>query len=137
MKKYLVILIVVFVSLSSCSVDDDSPSFYFEIIPIESVEMPEEFVFGQTHEIFMDYIRPTNCHTFNNFLYEIDGQERTVGIINTVYPDDICEEDLETVTVSFIFKVNGLDTYIFKFYQGEDEEGVDQYLIIEVPVVEQ
>ena len=123
-------------TLTSCSIDDDPSSFYFEILAIESAEMPEEFVFGETYEIFMDYTKPTSCHIFNDFLYQINGQERTVGIINTVYTNNACEEDSEIVTVSFQFNVTSLETYVFKFYQGEDEDGVDQYLIIEVPVVE-
>lgn len=136
MKKYVLLLGVVISTLTSCNIDDDRASFYLEVLPIESVEMPEEFIFGETHEIFMDYIRPTSCHVFNDFLYQINEQERTVGVLNTVYTDGACEEDLETVTVSFQFNVTSLDTYVFKFYQGEDEDGVDQYLIIEVPVVD-
>jgi hypothetical protein len=136
MKKCLMILVVVISTLVSCSVDDDSPTFHFEIMPIESVQMPEEFVYGETYEISMDYIRTSGCHVFNSFLYQIDEQERTVGVINTVYTNTICETLEENVSVSFDFIVTSYDTYVFKFFQGEDEEGVDQYLIMEVPVVE-
>jgi hypothetical protein len=136
MKKFLLLMVVVIATLNSCSIDDDAQSFHFEIMRIESVEMPQEFMFGTTHEIFMDYIKPTSCHVFNDFLYQINGQERIVGIINTLYTDNICAEDPETVTVSFQFNVTSLETYLFKFYQGEDADGIDQYLIIEVPVVE-
>jgi hypothetical protein len=123
-------------TLTSCSIDDDAESFHLEVLPINSVEMPEEFVFGGTYEVFMDYTRPTGCHVFNDFLYQINGQERTVGILNTVYTDYICEDNPETVTVSFQFNVTSQETYIFKFYQGVSEENIDQYLIIEIPVVE-
>jgi hypothetical protein len=136
MKKYLLSIVIVIATLTSCSIDDDLQSFYLEVLPIESAEMPEQFIYGETHEIFMDYIRPTGCHVFNDFLYQINGQERTVGIINTVYTDNACEENPETVTVSFQFSVTSFETYVFKFYQGEDEDEVDQYLIMEVPVVE-
>lgn len=125
-----------FSTLMSCGVDDDFQSFHFEIMPIESVEIPEEFIYGETYEIFMDYVKPTDCYVFTDFLYQIDDQERTVGIWNTVYTESSCMEGPETVTVSFRFFVTSLETYVFKFYQGEDEEGVDQYLIIEVPVTE-
>ncbi len=85
----------------------------------------------------MDYIKPSGCHVFNDFLYQINGQERIVGIWNTVYTDNACVEDPETVTVSFQFLVTSTETYVFKFFQGQDEalNGADQYLIIEVPVV--
>ena len=132
-------MVVVIATLNSCSIDDDAnaQSFNFEIMPIESVEMPEEFLYGETYEIFMDYIKPSGCHVFNDFLYQINEQERTVVIVNTVYTDNICEEDPETVTVSFQFTVTSLETHVFKFFQGQDEalNGADQYLIIEVPVV--
>jgi hypothetical protein len=136
MKKYLVVIGFIIATFTSCSIDDNRQSFYLEVLPIQSVELPEEFIFGETHEIFMDYIRPSTCHVFNDFLYQINGQERTVGILNTVYLDDDCQDDLELVTVSFDFNVTSTETYVFKFYQGEDADGVDQYLIIEVPVVE-
>tara|TARA_R100001369_G_scaffold13407_1_gene27742 strand:- start:529 stop:939 length:411 start_codon:yes stop_codon:yes gene_type:complete len=136
MKKYLLSIVVVIVTLTSCNIDDDVPSFYLEVLPIESVEMPEQFIYGEIHEIFIDYIRPSSCYVFNDFLYQINEQERTVGIINTVYTDNACEENAETVTVSFQFNVTSFETYVFKFYQGEDEDGIDEYLIMEVPVVE-
>ena len=69
MKKYLLLVGVVISTLTSCGIDDDAQSFYFEILPIESVELPEEFVFGDTYEIFIDYIRPSSCYVFNDFLY--------------------------------------------------------------------
>ncbi len=74
MKKYVLLLGVVISTLTSCNIGDDMESFYLEVLPIESVEMPEEFIFGETHEIFMDYIRPTSCHVFNDFLYQINEQ---------------------------------------------------------------
>ena len=75
----------------------------------------------------------------NDFIYEIDGQQRTVAVVNTVYTIDnsTCAEDPEEVTVHFDFHVTSNETYIFKFYQGEDEQGTDQYYIVEVPVMDE
>jgi len=46
--------------------------------------------------------------------------------------------DLEDsiVASTFNFKVTSNGSYIFKFWQGEDEAGETQYLTIEVPVIE-
>ena len=137
MKVKLLGLLVFTLFLTSCSIDDATRSFFVEVLPIQSVEMPDEFVFGETHEIFMDYTKPSDCYEFNNFLYQIDGQERTVGIINTVYTDVNCNPEPETVTVSFDFTVTSMETYVFKFYQGEGPDGTDQYLIVEVPVADE
>lgn len=135
MKKHLVLFALLF-SFFSCSVDDNSPgNFYFEILPVESVVMPEQFQAGQSHEIEITYLRPSGCHIFNDFYYKAQGNERTVAVINTVYTDFDCEsfED-EYVQVSFNFRPINSGIYIFKFWEGEDEQGNDQYYIVEVPV---
>ena len=137
MKKLLV-LVILMGSLLSCSIGDDSPrSFYYETLPIESVTIPEEFQFGSTHEISMTYFRPTGCHVFYDFYYVSEQNQRTVAIINTVFSDQQCETfDNEEVEVSFNFQVNSTEPYVFRFWQGEDDNGTDTYYIVEVPVVE-
>ena len=45
-----------------------------------------------------------------------------------------CQEVLQEVETSFNFIVLYDQTYLFKFYTGEDENGEAQYLEIEVPV---
>ena len=139
MKKY-VILVAFFIStLTSCSVEnDDSITFFLEVLPIESVDVPEQFVYGEVHEISMTYNRPTSCYQFNDFIYEINGQERTVAVTDTFYASEsaACVEGPEEATVSFNFKATSNETYVFKFYQGEDEQGEDLYYIVEIPVVE-
>ncbi|NNE32409.1 MAG: hypothetical protein HKN40_08575 [Winogradskyella sp.] len=136
MKK-LVLLLVFFTSiLTSCSIDSEPvANFTLEVLPIDSVEVPDQFVQGETYEIFMTYTKPSSCYEFNDFIYEINGHERTIAIVNTVYLNLNCAQQIETVTVSFDFLVVGSETYLFKFYQGEDEQGVDQYHLVEVPVV--
>ena len=42
-----------------------------------------------------------------------------------------------TLPANCVLKASGTETYLFKFFQGEDAQGVDQYYIIEVPVVEE
>jgi hypothetical protein len=43
---------------------------------------------------------------------------------------------MELVDATFNFIVTSNGTYIFKFWQGEDDNGNDLYYIVEVPVVE-
>ncbi len=121
---------------ASCSIDDNSPVMHTEIMPIESVDIPEHFIQGQTHEIFVNYNRPSSCYQFYDFLYEINGNVRSVSVVNSVYTNATCVQQEELVTASFEFTVNGTETYVFKFYLGKNDEGVDQYHLVEVPVVE-
>ncbi|WP_178986341.1 hypothetical protein [Winogradskyella helgolandensis] len=135
MKRYA-LLVFVFVSmLTSCSIEDDNNYVGTEVMPIESIEIPEHFVHGESYEIMITYNRPSSCYQFYNFLYDINGNERTVAVINSVYSNSSCIEDEESVTVSLNFMVTGTETYLFKFYQGHDEEGEDQYYLAEVPVL--
>ncbi len=137
MKK-IIILCFVILSLSSCSLDDDNNNVEFdlEFIPIESVDIPEEFQFGQVHEISMTYFKTSSCQSFFDFYYEIDENTRTVAVINSFASGQTCDSLIdEEVEVSFNFEVNSTDPYVFRFYQGIDESGDDTYYIVEVPVV--
>lgn len=136
MRK-IIALCVLIISLASCSLSDDNNSrFYYEILPIESVVIPDEFTLGETYEIKVSYLRPSSCHIFNDFYYQSNLNQRTIAIVTTVYEDVSCAQVEELVEVSFNFIVNNNGTYVFKFWQGEDESGNDIYYIVEVPVVE-
>ena len=134
MKKLVALSLALFLFVS-CSIDDDSPNFSFEILPIESVDIPDEFTLGEVYPITVSYFKPSTCHSFKEFYYLKENNERTVAAINYVFEDKTCEaliDELVEVTFNFIVTSNG--SYIFKFWQGEDINGEDQYLIIEVPV---
>ncbi|MEM5565576.1 hypothetical protein WNY78_10695 [Psychroserpens sp. AS72] len=138
MKKIFLLSFLITL-LVSCTPDDSQLSFHTEVLPIESVTIPEEFQFGQVYEIGVTYFRPSGCHIFNNFYYDINDNERIVAVINTVYDDqpcDIYEQGENEVEVSFNFQVNSYETYTFKFFQGLDENDNDIYYIVEVPVVQ-
>ena len=135
MKK-LVLLCVVMFSLASCSIDD-SNEYYNEILPIESVVIPEQFVLGKVYPITVKYIRPAGCYVFYDFYYTRELNQRTVAVVNSVFTNQNCgiSEDAEA-EATFNFKVTSNGTYVFKFWQGKDESGTDLYYIVEVPVVE-
>jgi len=136
MRKLLVICLTLI--LASCSVDNDGLNYGFEVLPVESADVPESFVLGETYPITVSYYQPSNCHTFSEFYYAKNENERIVAPINYVFDEDNCEtlED-GLVENTFNFKVTGSGPYTFKFWQGEDTDGEDIYLIIEVPVVEE
>ena len=124
-------------SLNSCTItDDNNPTFQYEILPIESVNIPDEFVLGQVYTIYLTYIKPSGCYVFNDFYYVSELNQRTVAIINTVYTNTNCTEEEVSEEVSFNFIVNNNGTYVFRFWQGEDDNGNDLYYIVEVPVIE-
>ena len=139
-KKVLTVLILISTLLFnySCSLEDFDPeiNFSIDVIAIESVDIDQEFILGQTHEIIMTYLAPTDCYEFNDFIYDVSGNQRTIAIVNTVYVRDNCEQINEMVEVSLNIEITSTETYVFRFFQGKDEQGNDQYHIVEVPVIE-
>ena len=67
--KRLVVFCLTLMLFASCSVDDDSTSFSFEVLPVESVDIPDEFELGETYPITVSYLRPSTCHGFKEFYY--------------------------------------------------------------------
>jgi len=135
MKKYAFLLLMIVGLSMSCSVENDDPVVHTEFMPITNVELPEYFIQGQTYEINMSYIKPSSCYVFNNIIFDIEGHERTVAILNTVYENTNCIPEGESTTVSFDLTISGDEVYLFKFFQGT-QDGVDQYHLVEVPVVD-
>lgn len=124
-------------TLTACSVENEErQEFRLEVLPIESVEVPKQIVLGRAYEINVTYYRPSACYEFNDFYYEVNGNEKTIAVINTVYTDLSCETTVEKVTVSFNYVATEFDTSVFKFYQGEDANGKDKYQQLEVSVTD-
>lgn len=139
MKRILIITMVVLsICLTSCLNDDDGVRFSYELAPVEQVDIPDEFKRGETFKITVSYYRPSDCHSFSGFDYDILGNERTVSIVNVVLENEDCEDLKKTDLIdnSFNFIVGTENSYVFRFWQGRDDQGKNQYLRKEVPVVE-
>ena len=136
MKRLIVFGLALFLFFS-CDLDDDGPDFNLELLPIESVEIPDEFELGEVYPITVSYFKPSTCHSFREFYYLKENNERTVAVINYEYLNNSCEElEEELVEATFNFIVTSNGSYIFKFWQGEDTNGENQYLTIEVHVID-
>jgi len=132
MKKIIFAFFSLFLFFS-CS-DDDSDHHY-ELLPIEEAIVPEEFEFGKIYDITVKYILPDDCYINSDILYEYDFDARNVAVITTFVDDNNC--DILDTEEEITFRVQALQhsPYIFKFWQGDDENGHPIYLIIEVPVI--
>ncbi|AXT61714.1 hypothetical protein D1816_15570 [Aquimarina sp. AD10] len=123
---------------AGCSIDDDNNTrFFFEAVPIEEVDIPDRLTRGETVTITTSYFRPSTCHGFSGYDFNRSGNQRTFAIINVVLEDGPDCEDIEPETLveeSFDFLVGLESSYIFRFWQGKDDEGNNQFLVIEVPV---
>ncbi|MBU2949752.1 hypothetical protein KO493_03460 [Tamlana agarivorans] len=133
-------LIALFLSLAlfvSCSTDDEGVAFRSAILPVDSVDIPAEFELGKVYTIEVFYYQPTSCYQFYNFYYKKDNNERTVAPNNLEFDYNNCDPtDDILVSNRFNFTPTSNGSYIFKFWQGEDEDGENVYLEIEVPVID-
>lgn len=126
----------------SCSLDDSTPNLtaYVEVLPIESVTMPEYFQVGQTYQIDLTYIRPTSCYFFQDIFYDVEGNTSKIAILNSVITTDNCSILDEEVEASFNFTASETGVHVFKFLR-EDEQAVNTgadgtYMTYEIEVVD-
>lgn len=133
MKKTIVLFFVV-ILLLSCS--EDSTNYYYELLPIENAIVPDEFEYGRVYIITVTYFQPTSCNLYSDILYEYDYNARNVAVISTVVDEDDCEPLIENLR-EYSFRVHAIqvEDYLFRFWQGEDDNGDPIYLEITVPIV--
>ena len=130
----LIILCLLFLSLESCS-DNGQVSFRFLPLQIVNAEFPEYFELNQTYTIKVTYIRPSNCIFFEGFDVTNTGMtEREIVAIGSELQDDACVQIPDEVEEFFEFTCLYTDTYVFRFWTGEDTLGDQQFMEFEVPV---
>ena len=134
MKK-IIALLGIFILSISCSVEDNNTYVHYELLKIDSVILPQDFVLNEENEIQINFIRPTNCHGFDGFYYEKDEFTRTVAVQGYVVEQDNCTtltSSTSTQTLRFLPTVSG--TYLFKFWKGKDVNDVDIFEEISIVV---
>jgi len=136
MKKLFLYLALI-TSLVSCSLDNNnSDSYTYEVLAVDSYVVPESFTLGETYEIKLKYQKPSSCHMFQGIYYSKDLNTRTIAIQTAVQDNQVCTADIPPLSeVSFNFVVNNTGSYIFKFYKGKDDSGTDIFEEKEIQVV--
>ncbi|WP_372945678.1 hypothetical protein [Muriicola sp.] len=134
-KPISLLLCVVFFGLSSCKLEDDRVNFRFVPLQILSADLPESFELNETYEIRVTYLRPSACIFFEGFDITKEGvTTRNVVAIGSDFYEEVCTLATEELEASFNFICLYDEPYLFRFWTGEDENGNQQYLEVEVPV---
>lgn len=135
MKKLIALFSVFFIVVSCSFEDKNDTSVHFELLPIESVEMPADFYAGTENEIIIKFLRPTSCHGFDGFYYEKDEFTRTVAVQSFVLEQSGCTALTNQILEQTLkFKPSDPGTYLFKFWKGKDSNGDDIFEEISVDV---
>lgn len=135
MKKLLLFLPLLFI-IFGCSKDDDPVEQYtYEKVPVISVDAPQAVEEGETYTVKITYARPTLCHQYYALRFEQTENTIVFDVVNIYTAGANCvEDDTLTANVSFDFVAEEEESYIFKFWQGVDDQGDDLYLTLEIPV---
>jgi len=138
MKKYILILLTAFF-MCSCSSDDEAnaTTASYEMLPIESIQLPSEFVLNEEYDIDFTFIRPTECHAYQSVFFVAENETRTLAVNSIIYINPSCEVLTENNVAAQSFKFKALynQTYIFRIWKGIDDLGEELYDVIEVPVI--
>jgi hypothetical protein len=137
LKKVLLWVLVFAIAplISSCDLEDDYAGFRFVNLQIVEAELPETFEVYKTYQVKVTYLRPNNCTFFEGFDVTKPGTTtRNVVAFGSELEDSACAQVTDEVVEYFNFTCYYHDTYIFRFWTGEDEEGNAVFLEYEVPV---
>ncbi len=135
MKK-LFVCIIALVALS-CSTSDDTQKSYIELLPIESATVPDEFTRGETNNISITFKRSSECHAFKDIYLKDESDGLFVAVMSTVFTGNYdCAAIDDVLEKTFTVEPGQEDLFVFKFWHGTNNSGEQDYIIIEVPVVD-
>ncbi|MFY0627437.1 MAG: hypothetical protein JXR07_14140 [Reichenbachiella sp.] len=137
MKYYIPLFLVTFLFFG-CDDDEDENDheYHLEYINVTSAQLPAEFIFGRTYRITAQVELPNSCYFYyNQYDYFYEGTSRLIYPIGHVDDGIPCTLNISEATMTIPVSVQQTEPYIFKFYQGEDTDGQDLFLTIEVPVI--
>ncbi len=134
MKK-IFFLFLLGISLISCELNNYDDGYSLELLPVAKVEMPLTFAKDSLTNIPVKYLRPSNCHFFEDFYYQKNDFTRTIAIYCSKLNKDNCQSfQNDTIEVPLKFRPTELGTYQFKFWKGVDVQGQDIYEPYQVEV---
>ena len=122
--------------LNACEIGEDEVNYHFVTLQVVDVDMPEEFRLSETYLVEVTVLETNGCTEFEGFNITSEGTTtRQVVAIGTEQVEVDCAEIVTEARASFEFTCLYSETYVFRFWTGENEMGEPQFLEIEVPVV--
>ncbi len=137
MKYYLVIIAFIgLISLNSCEISEDGLRVSYDVVAVDSVQLPATFNFGETYNIPVFYKKPSDCHVFEGFNVTQELNVRNISTVLARLDSGGCiDGDLpEEQTLRFTAASNG--SYVFRFFNGVDASNEAIYLEYVVQVLE-
>jgi len=118
----------------SCLLDPEDENTRIEKIAVFEIQIPNAMTAGIEHDISFKYALPNGCYSFYNVdVVNITDSNQTNKNIReiTAYAeitnDAFCTEEYRVETFLLPFKPLESRIYLFKFWIGQNEQGVDQF----------
>lgn len=132
--KRLMFLILLAFAVNACSSDDGQTSEEL-LLPITSVVMPTTYVIDNFATMMVSYKRANDCQIFNGFYISTEGTTSIIGIKALKFKQANCMNDDESLyEVPLKWTPTEKGTYTFKFWTGDNTEGIPQYIEKEIVV---
>ncbi len=138
MKK-IALLVLALISCICCNLDDDQGT-QFEFTGIAEIIVPQTLVAlqkGDTLAIQVHYVNPSICHSFDKFI--TTGTANIPKITLLTKTDEIgctIPDSTALSSATFNFIAGDASPSVLNFWQGEDDNGKEQFLRLEIPVIQ-
>lgn len=133
MRK-LVLLVLAAVAFVSCDMSTGDDNTQFVLGPVQDVTMASSYKVDSISEIMVRYKRPDDAHIFQGFYYDAIGFNRVVAIQYARLDENNPAEDNEVYEVPLRFKPTQAGTYVFKFWDGTNQDQTDHFFVAEAVV---
>lgn len=126
MKK-LLLLAVITLLFTSCSVGDDTNSNY-TLLPVYQFDVPTAFKVDSVSVFKVRYKRDFDCQIFNGMYFNATGDAIKIAVKVAELQETTCFPDGESVyEVPLNFKPSKSGVYILDFWTGKGANGEDQF----------
>jgi len=133
--KIKILGVIIVLILMSCTADDPR-IVTIQNATVVNVVAPDTLRFNQTEVFQVEYINPSDCHTFESF--DVLGSEPDSKTIRTETrfeeTFDCNETPTDIQTAEFQFLVETTDDHTFRFLRGASETGQLLYFTFNIPV---
>ncbi len=122
------ILFIVSLLFLSCQLDAEDDNFHFERIPAFDIQIPQNLVVNFEYNVSFKYTLINGCYSFYERDYNIKNHNtREITALAKVIDDRSCSDDYRVSTCAFSFKPTESKTYVFRFWTGQNDQGIDEF----------
>lgn len=133
MRKVFLITLLALIC-ASCSVGDDTET-NFSLLPVYQFDVPTAFKVDSVSVFNVRYKRVSDCQIYNGMYLNRTENEIKIAIKVVELQEANCNPDNETVyEFPLNFKPSQSGTYVLKFWNGKDPNGIDQFSNTEIIV---